>query len=98
MNPCHSPEALSSYPEWHKQPLRLTLYEMKDPWLVIRSFFTTYNLFNIRTHLKLLLQDAIEAEAPSIQSYFHTLEDLERLTEATWLLFRQYKKEQGAEK
>lgn len=81
-------EAVTKYPDWHRQPLHLTTNEMNEPWLAIKDFFNVYHLNDIRQDLKQLFEDATEAEEPDIKDHLYTIENLHRLTEAAWLLYR----------
>ena len=93
MNPYYRIEALTHYPEWHKQPLRLTTPEIENPWLVLQDFFSVYHLTGIRRILDQLLESSIIAEEEDTKSFFFDIKNLHRLTEAAWLLHQQ-KKEQ----
>ncbi len=77
---------LTQYPEWHKNPLRLTAYEMKKPATVIQSFFECYNLPSIRACLREWLEDALTDPASQAKDHLYTHNDVERLIEAIFLL------------
>ena len=76
----------SRYPDWHNKPLKLTLDEMANPWLVVQEFFTGYKLPELRELIKSLLLDAHRSEEVSGTDYITFCEDVEKLAEAAWLL------------
>jgi hypothetical protein len=84
---------LAEYPEWHDQPLRLTVSEIEDPRSVLSFFFMRYNLQNMRSCLKEFLHDALCADGVDAPSHVSIHQDIERLVEAAWLLHQQHKNE-----
>lgn len=79
---------LAEYPEWHNQPLRLTMEEMQHPNTVLEDFFDTYNLTAIRVCLReWLLVVSRTDEAPALD-YILLHDKIERLIEAAWLLHK----------
>ncbi len=55
---------LTQYPDWHKQPLRLSIQEMKNPHTVLTEFFSCYHLTDIRACLKEWLTEAMRPNDP----------------------------------
>ena len=86
MGPQLRQKILTQFPEWHEQPLRLTLDEMAAPRQVIAEFFETYNLPAIRACLRQWLDDAIRQDDVAAADHMHTCGHVEKLVEAAWLL------------
>lgn len=80
---------MEQYPDYHEQPLVLSIAEIEDPRSVLSYFFTCYDLPDIRTRLKNLLHDAIRAEKVDGSSHVLLHLDLEKLVEASWLIYHQ---------
>jgi hypothetical protein len=96
MNPYYRLKALTHYPEWHDKPLRLSIAEIKDPWLVLEEFFNMYDLPNVRDILELWLNDTIDAGSEDLSKHMHTCNMFEKLAEAAFLLHQQ-KEQEGNE-
>ncbi len=80
---------MEPYPAYHEQPLSLSIAEIEDPRLVLSFFFTCYGLPDIRACLKELLQDALRADNADASNHVALQQDLEKLVEASWLIYRQ---------
>jgi len=78
---------MEPYPDYHEQPLSLSIAEINDPHSVLSQFFTCYDLLDIRASLKDLLHDAIRAENADGSSHVVLHQDLEKLVEASWLIY-----------
>ena len=86
MNQLLKDRILATYPEWHQQPLHLTVSEMQNPYLILEEFFDAYSLIGIRICLREWLADVVCTDkAPSLE-YVFLHEKIERLIEAAWLL------------
>lgn len=77
---------LTGYPEWHENHLKLSVSEMDDPHCVLNYFFDCYNLPDIRTCLKELLNDSLRAEGVIGSNHISTYDDIEKLIEAAWII------------
>lgn len=77
---------MAQYPEWHNNPLRLTIAEIETPQKVIQRFFDRYSLPQIRACLKDMLFDAIWMDDNDAPEHISTHDDVEKLIEAAWLL------------
>jgi len=97
MNPYYRLKALTHYPEWHNKPLRMSIPEMKDPWLVLEEFFEMYNLVNVRNNLELWLDDAAAVGSEDLPKHVHTCSMIEKLAEAAFLLHREREQEGNEE-
>jgi HEPN domain-containing protein len=80
---------LFNYPEWHSQPLNLTVDEMDDPLSVIAAFFDCYNLPESRVYLQEWLKDALQREDVNGGNLFVLHNNIVRLAEASWLVLQQ---------
>ncbi len=80
---------LTEYPEWHGNPLRLSIAEIEDPYPVLDHFFKCYTLPQIRACLQELVYDSLRAEDTDAPSHVTTHEDIEKLVEAAWIIFKQ---------
>lgn len=80
---------LAKFPEWHKQPLRLSIAEMEEPYNVLDYFFECYSLPDIRICLKELLDDSLRAENVEAGSHVSTHDDIQKLVEAAWIIHQQ---------
>ncbi len=80
---------MDQYPAYHEQPLSLSIAEINDPRLVLSYFFKCYDLPDIRACLKELLHDAVKSDSIDASSHMILHRDLEKLVEASWLLYRQ---------
>lgn len=80
---------MEPYPAYHEQPLSLSFAEINDPCSVLSHFFTCYDLPDIRICLKDFLHDAIRAANADGSSHVVLHQDLEKLVEASWLIWRQ---------
>ena len=84
---------LTPYPDWHKNPLRLSIPEMENPYLVLKEFFECYHLTDIRGCLKEWLNEVLRPDEILQMDYVHVYDQVEKLIEAAWLLHtRQCKK------
>ena len=79
----------NEYPEWHNNPLHLTIPEIKNPLIVIQGFFDCYNLPGIRACLRQWFEDALSGSGIQARDHMYTYYDVERLIEA---IFVRYKK------
>ncbi len=91
MGPQLRQKILTLYPEWHHQPLRLSLEELEQPRQVFIQFFDTYNLPAIRACLRQWLEDALRAEDVAASDHFFTCNHIEKLVEAAWLIHQETK-------
>lgn len=85
---------MEQYPDYHENSLSLSIAEIEDPRSVLSYFFTCYDLPDIRACLKDLLHDAIRAENADRSSHVVLHQDLEKLVEASWLIYHQNKNSQ----
>lgn len=92
MNERLKQQIMKQYPEWHYQPLRLTVAEMESPLNVIGQFFECYHLPQIRSCLKEMVFDAICMDDNDAPSHVTTQDDVEKLIEAAWLIHQEAKK------
>lgn len=83
---------LTEYPEWHDNPLKLSIAEIEDPYPVLDHFFQCYTLPQIRACLQELVYDSLRAEDTDAPSHVTTHEDIEKLVEAAWVIFKQENK------
>ena len=79
---------LTEYPEWHDNPLRLSIAEIDNPYPVLDHFFKCYTLPQIRTCLQELVYDSLRAEDTDAPSHVTTHEDVEKLVEAAWVILK----------
>ncbi len=89
---------LTQLPEWHKQPLQLSIAQMDDPYSVLAYFFECYSLPDIRICLKELLNDALRAENVDAADHVSTHADIEKLVEAAWIIHEQAGNDTGTGK
>lgn len=82
-------QLLTKFPEWHLKPLRLSIKEIEAPYSVLDHFFECYTLPQIRTCLQELVYDSLRAEDTDAPSHVTTHEDIEKLVEAAWVIFKQ---------
>jgi len=82
-------QLLTKFPEWHLNPLRLSIAEMEAPFGVIDHFFECYTLPQIRACLQELVYDSLQAEDTDAPSHVPPQEDVEKLVEAAWVIFKQ---------
>lgn len=80
---------LLNYPEWHNQPLNLTIEELKDPFSVISAFFDCYKLSEARICLQQWLEDALQRKDVDVRNIFALHNNIVRLAEAAWLILQQ---------
>ncbi len=85
-------QLLKEYPEWHHNPLRLSIAEIEAPYLVLNHFFECYTLPQIRACLQELVYDSLRAEDTDAPSHVTTHEDIEKLVEAAWVILKQNNK------
>lgn len=88
---------LTEYPEWHDNPLRLSIAEMEDPYPVLAHFFQCYTLTQIRACLQELVYDSLRAEDTDAPSHVTTHEDVEKIVEAAWVILQRNTKEKEQE-
>jgi HEPN domain-containing protein len=79
---------LFNYPEWHNQPLNLTVDEINDPLSVIAAFFDCYKLPESRVYLQEWLKDALQKEDVNGANLFVLHNSIVRLAEASWLILK----------
>ncbi|HKO80804.1 MAG TPA: hypothetical protein VJU78_10425 [Chitinophagaceae bacterium] len=87
MNPQFLQRMLIRFPDWHRQPFRLSIEEMEDPYLVLDEFFSCYNLMNIRAYLREWLNEAMHSHESGTIDLLSIYEYVEKLIEAAWLLY-----------
>jgi hypothetical protein len=89
MKPTFIRRLLAHYPNWHDQPFRLSVSEIKDPYLVLDEFFERYDLGNIRIQLKEMITDALnDSLNDDPVRYIGLCDNLEKLAEACFVLYR----------
>jgi hypothetical protein len=76
----------NTFPDYHSQPLRLTLTEIANPTSVIFEFFQAYHLPEIRFCLHNMLQDSMHKETLDSKEHYSTYIEVEKLVEACWLI------------
>lgn len=86
---------LTKFPEWHLNPLRLSIAEIEAPSSVFDHFFECYTLPQIRACLQELVYDSLCAEGTDAPSHVTTQEDIEKLVEAAWIIHQQQGKGTG---
>lgn len=82
-------QLLTKFPDWHLKPFRLSIKEIEAPYSVLDHFFECYTLPQIRTCLQELVYDSLRAEDTDAPSHVTTHEDIEKLVEAAWVIFKQ---------
>mgnify|MGYP006964479361 CR=1 FL=1 len=92
MNQKLSQRMLIQYPDWHKQPFRLSIEEMENPYLVLDEFFSCYDLINIRAYLREWLNEAMNTHESGTIDLLCIYEHVEKLIEAAWMLHSQEEK------
>ncbi len=80
---------LTKFPEWHHNPLRLSIAEIEAPYSVLSHFFECYTLPQIRACLQELVYDSLRAEDTDAPNHVTTHEDIEKLVEAAWVILKQ---------
>lgn len=90
MSPILKDRILAQYPEWHSQPLRLTVQEIQNPYTVLEDFFDTYSLAAIRVCLREWLANVVRTDEVPALDYIYLHDKIERLIESAWQL-HQYK-------
>lgn len=80
---------MEQYPAYHEQPLSLSIAEINDPRSVLSYFFTSYDLPDMRACLKEFLHDALRSDNSNASSHVSLHQDLEKLVEASWLIYQQ---------
>lgn len=83
------------FPDYHTNPLRLTIDEIKNPSIVIDEFFEAYHLPDIRLCMENWLHDGLVAETIESKGHVYTHDKVIKLIEACWLI-RQNNKEKTA--
>ena len=86
MNTELSRRMLIPYPEWHKQPFRLSVEEIENPYLALEEFFSAYDLMQARTCLWEWLRETMNGDRTGVSNLLSFYEQIERLTEAAWVL------------
>jgi hypothetical protein len=97
MNPHYRLKNHTHYPAWHHKPLRLSIAELEDPWLVLREFFDMFRLPNIRDSLKFWLDETANCGSEDFAGYMNTKDLVEKLVEAAYLLHRQKERAEDEE-
>ncbi|MCA6440873.1 MAG: hypothetical protein IM584_05045 [Chitinophagaceae bacterium] len=80
---------MEQYPAYHEKPLSLSIAEIDDPRSVLSYFFTCYDLPDLRACLKEFLHDAVKSDSIDASSHIILQQDLEKLVEASWLIYKQ---------
>ena len=76
------------FPEWHNNPLRLTIAEMKEPLKVISDFFDFYDIQQFRFDFKEMLHASFHSTGGRDAHFVHLYDLIEKLVEANWLIFQ----------
>lgn len=83
---------LTQYPDWHYQPLRLSLDQMANPLNVLSKFFDGYHLPQARHLLKKWLDAAMILHEEHYHNHIPIYDEVEKLVEAAWLILQHSKK------
>ncbi|MGO4293589.1 sensor histidine kinase [Chitinophaga sp. RAB17] len=73
------------YPEWHRQPFRLTKSEISNPETVVKTFIDDFPLPEIRKTFDDWLSRILISNAPDPLNYIWFREELERFMEACYI-------------
>jgi hypothetical protein len=82
----------NDYPQWHNQPLRLTISEIENPSTVIDEFFETCHLPDIRLCMDNWMHDGMVAETIESKAHVYTHDKVIKLIEACWVLRQNQKR------
>jgi HEPN domain-containing protein len=77
---------LPEYPDWHNQPLCLTVEEIEHPLKVLEAFFDCYHLPQARACLKEWLDNSLRAEDVNGARMLFIHDSINKLMEAAWLI------------
>lgn len=86
MNEALNHTTKAEWPDYHNNPFRLTVDEIKNPNTVIDEFFETYHLTDIRACLDEWLHDGLVVETMESKSHFYTHDKVIKLIEACWVI------------
>ena len=86
---------ITEFPEWHEKPLRLSIKEIDQPFLVFQSFFEAHRLPGVRACMQELLHDAIMDEGANGSNHITIHEEVVKLVEAVWVVYQSYLSEDG---
>jgi hypothetical protein len=89
---------LEEMPDWHQQPLNLTVAEITDPYQVLKEFFNGYHLTDIRFCLREWLGTALRTDEVMEMDYLNLHDNLVKLAEAAWLLHQKNKADKAVSK
>jgi hypothetical protein len=81
----------NTYPDYHNQPLKLTIEEIENPYIVIDEFFESYHLPDIRLCLDNWLHDGLSVETIESKAHFSTHEKITKLVESCWVIRHSFK-------
>lgn len=76
----------AEWPDYHNNPLRLTVDEIQNPDIVIDEFFETYHLTDIRACLDEWLHDGLVVETIESKAHVYTHDKVIKLIEACWVI------------
>jgi HEPN domain-containing protein len=79
---------LPEYPDWHNQPLCLTVEEIEHPLKVLEAFFDCYHLPQARACLKEWLDNSLRAEDVNGARMLFIHDSVSKLMEAAWLILQ----------
>lgn len=74
----------SNLPTYHNQPLKLTSDQIENPFNVVKEFFISYHLPDIRDSLKNWFEDSLHQE--DSKEHYHAFTQVEKLIEACWVI------------
>ncbi|PSL42849.1 signal transduction histidine kinase [Chitinophaga niastensis] len=77
---------INKWPQWHNQPLKLTLEEIKSPVKVFEDFFFGYDLPTLRDNYKVLHYVLSGHEHLKKDGFIYFLADLEKVIEAAFVI------------
>jgi len=80
---------ITFYPEWHRNPLKLSREEMEKPLTVLHDFFLYYSLTGIRTSLDRWLVESLRADEKDAAGYVEMKEAIQKAIEAAWVINQQ---------
>ncbi len=86
MNTALRSKLKAKLPEYHSQPLKLTLDEIADPQMVISEFFDRYHLPDIRVCLREWLDESIREDEVLPMNFLALHDEVMRLVEAVWVM------------
>jgi hypothetical protein len=88
-NPLNDGIMITVYPEWHRNPLKLSREQMDKPFTVLHDFFLCHSLTGVRTSLDRWLIESLRANEEDAAGYIELNEAIQKLVEAAWVINQQ---------